>query len=45
MYESLYYKKEFSNYTEQVVDSHSKTFKEKLDFLKEVEIQLSGLNI
>ncbi|KAL4455403.1 hypothetical protein ABPG74_012555 [Tetrahymena malaccensis] len=45
MYDSFCYRKEFPNYIEQVLDIHQKSFKEKIDFLKEVEIKLSGLSM
>lgn len=44
MFESLYYKKEFPNYMEQVIEIHSKSFKEKIDYFKEVETKLSGIS-
>ncbi|KAL4503070.1 hypothetical protein ABPG72_014299 [Tetrahymena utriculariae] len=45
MYDSFCYRKEFPNYIEEVLDIHQKPFKEKMDFLKEVEIKLSGLSM
>lgn len=33
MYDSLHYKKEYPNYIDKVLDCHSKTFKEKIEFL------------
>ncbi|EAS04619.2 SET domain protein (macronuclear) [Tetrahymena thermophila SB210] len=45
MYDSFCYSNEFPNYIEQVLEVHQKSFKEKMDFLKEVEIKLSGLSM